>query len=381
MARDLEQRVEGVSAEIDQSVKALARLPATYWLRSENGNGEGKVDPRVFAGLAQALPFIEDFRFVPRGGGGKGAAERAPAGAAEAAGEHRATRVAVRALSLDPARQLEPDRFRRAEEAQKLGEEHLRLAEEGVTATLLHLPPGLPEADRKRIQEELARVRAEIGRNFAARRESPGVPPPAPPAPPVAPLAAVAAVASVPAVAPVPAPASASPPKVAAAPLADEVFVPGKRRRRGRRRDPGPAQGEGDPAFGARADRSRAGGDPVRDRQREQALRRDRSRRRHPAQAPVGGRPARRGERRRGAEGDGRRLGRGRPPRSRLGPALRHRAADLAGDEGAAPGHRFQLRGRLLPGRHRDSRHDPAHRRHGEKRTAARGRSGEDRRR
>ena len=186
MARDLEQRVEGVSAEIDQSVKALARLPATYWLRSENGNGEGRVDPRVFAGLAQALPFIEDFRFVPRGGG-KGAAESAAAGAADS-----------------------------------------------VTATLLHLPPGLPEADRKRIQEELTRVRAEIGRNFAARRESPGVPPPAPPAPPVAPMAAVAAVAAVAAMAPVPvvaplpapAPAPAWPPKVAAAPLGEEVSCP-----------------------------------------------------------------------------------------------------------------------------------------------------------
>lgn len=225
MARDLEQRVESVSAEIDQSVKALARLPATYWLRSENGNGEGRVDPQVFAGLAQALPFIEDFRFVPRGGGGKGAAESAAAGAADPAGKDREPRVAVRAPSAEQAPQLEQDPFRRAEEAQKLGEEHLRLAEESVTASLLHLPPGLPEADRKRIQEELARVRAEIGRNFAARRESSRLPPPAPPAPPVAPMAAaVAAVAAVPAVAPVPAPAL--PPKVAAAPLADEVSCP-----------------------------------------------------------------------------------------------------------------------------------------------------------
>ncbi len=178
MARDLEQRVEGVSAEIDQSVKALARLPATYWLRSENGNGEGRIDPQVFAGLAQALPFIEDFRFVPRGGGSRGA----------------------------PVTAGEP----------------LRRAEKSVTATLLHLPAGLPEADRKRIQDELSRVRAEIGRDFAARRESRGVPPPAPPPPPTAPLAPIAAVAPVPAATPVPTAA----PKTPLTPLADGVSYP-----------------------------------------------------------------------------------------------------------------------------------------------------------
>lgn len=227
MARDLEQRVEGVSAEIDQSVKALARLPATYWLRSENGNGEGRVDPQVFAGLAQALPFIEDFRFVPRDGGGKGAAEGGAAGAAAASTKQRGTRVEVRALAAEQAQQLEQDQLRQAEAAKQLGEEHLRLAEKSVAATLLHFPPGLPEADRKRIQEELTRVRAEIGRNFAARRESPGVPPPVPPAPPTAPAAVaepVAAVGPVPAVAPLPAPGWT--PKVAAAPLAEEVSCP-----------------------------------------------------------------------------------------------------------------------------------------------------------
>ncbi|MEO7972038.1 MAG: hypothetical protein ABIU84_00515, partial [Thermoanaerobaculia bacterium] len=78
MARDLEQRVEGVSNEIDRSVRALARLPATYWLKTDltaageagelpNGeSGEGRTDPQVLASLARALPFIEDFKFVPR---------------------------------------------------------------------------------------------------------------------------------------------------------------------------------------------------------------------------------------------------------------------------------------------------------------------------
>ena len=146
MARDLEQRVEGVSAEIDQSVRALARLPATYWLRPDATaapNGEGKLDPQVFAGLAQALPFIEDFRFVPRAHGGS--AEVPSAAAASA-----------------------------------------RAAEKSLTATLIHLPAGLPEADRQRIENQLAQVRAEIGRNFAARRErqSAAAVAPAPPAPP-----------------------------------------------------------------------------------------------------------------------------------------------------------------------------------------------------
>ena len=50
MARELEQRVEGVSAEIDQSVKALARLPASYWLHAgtETGeNGDAKVGAQL----------------------------------------------------------------------------------------------------------------------------------------------------------------------------------------------------------------------------------------------------------------------------------------------------------------------------------------------
>ena len=202
MARDLEQRVEGVSTEIDRSVKALARLPAAYWLRSENGNSDGKLDAQVFAGLAQALPFIEDFRFVPRAAAdGTGAAAVAAAagkgaGAANGPAEPRERRVAVRPLSPQEARQLDEERLRRAEEARRRGDEQLRLAEKSVTASLLHLPAGLPEADRKRIQEELTRVRAEIGRSFAARRESPGVPP-APPLPPTAPVPAPAPVADV----------------------------------------------------------------------------------------------------------------------------------------------------------------------------------------
>ncbi len=145
--------------------------------------------------------------------------------------DQRGTRDAVRGLAAEQAHQLEQDQLRQAEAAKKLGEEHLRLAEKSVAATLLHFPPGLPEADRKRIQEELTRVRAEIGRNFAARRESQGVPFPVPPAPPAAPAAVaapVAAVGPVPAVAPVPSPVPAPgwPPKVVAAPLAEEVSCP-----------------------------------------------------------------------------------------------------------------------------------------------------------
>jgi serine phosphatase RsbU (regulator of sigma subunit) len=200
--------------------------------------------PRSSPGSPRRCPFIEDFRFVPRAADGTAGAD--PQGAAEAPGTPRATRVTVRAVSAEEARQRDAERLRRAEEAQRQGEEQLRAAEKSVTASLLHLPAGLPEADRKRIQEELTRVRAEIGRSFAARRESPGVPP-APPAPPAgrapesAPVPATAPVAPVAAVAPpapmapitpmapmapVAAPAPASSPKIATAPLADGVSCP-----------------------------------------------------------------------------------------------------------------------------------------------------------
>lgn len=93
MARELEQRVEGVSSEIDRSVKALARLPATYWLQPDAGsasNGEGRLDAQVFAGLAQALPFIEDLRFVPRTDDGRRDAQASAAarGARRREGPH-----------------------------------------------------------------------------------------------------------------------------------------------------------------------------------------------------------------------------------------------------------------------------------------------------
>ncbi len=190
MARELEQRVEGVSAEIDQSVKALARLPASYWLRTGTGSAEGgdsRVDAQVFAGLAQALPFIEGFKFVPKAPDGK------PTG-----------RIEVRTGANPDGRDVE---------------RNLRLAEESVSATLAHLPPGLSEADRKQIQDELARVRAEIGRNFAARRESAVVAPPAPPSPPAAPAPAALAP-------PVAAPAPAAGAMARLAPLADGVACP-----------------------------------------------------------------------------------------------------------------------------------------------------------
>ncbi len=187
MARELEQRVEGVSAEIDQSVKALARLPASYWLHTGTGSAEGgdaRVDAQVFAGLAQALPFIEGFKFVPK------AQDRRPTGRPE-----------VRTNPNSDGREVE---------------RNLRLAEESVSATLAHLPPGLSEADRKQIQDELARVRAEIGRNFAARRESAAFAPPAPPLPPAAPAP----------LAPVSAPAPAAGAMARLAPLADGVACP-----------------------------------------------------------------------------------------------------------------------------------------------------------
>ncbi|MEO8276698.1 MAG: SpoIIE family protein phosphatase [Thermoanaerobaculia bacterium] len=210
MARDLEQRVETVSTEIDRSVRALARLPATYWLRTDSPEkalpgragatgseapraAEGKVDPQVLATLAQALPFIEDFRFVPR----------PPVPRNPTASEAERIQAGI------DARQLELS---------------LRLAEKSVSLTLSHLPTGLTAADRESVQIELARVRADIGKELAERREaqvaeansrtrapqpapiarpapkplslpSPAVPatPPAPPEPAAAPLPAAPA--------------------------------------------------------------------------------------------------------------------------------------------------------------------------------------------
>ncbi len=166
MARDLEQRVETVSTEIDRSVKALARLPATYWLRTETANGEGKIDPQVFAGLAQALPFIEDFRFVPRP-------------------EARVAPVAPVAATPEADESPAPDIDEEALE------KSLLLAHQSVAATLQHFPTGLSEEEKRRVRDELAAVRAQIGHELAERRASVRRAPPVPPAAPVAPAAPV----------------------------------------------------------------------------------------------------------------------------------------------------------------------------------------------
>lgn len=184
MARELEQRVEGVSSEIDRSVKALARLPAAYWMQPEASpapDGEGRLDAQVFAGLAQALPFIENFRFVPRADAGRS--------------DSRADAAA-----------------------------HVRAAEKSLTATLVHLPAGLTQADRERVQAQLEQVRAEIGRNFAARRDLERLPPAAaapaaPPAPAAPATAEIAPVAPVASVGRTPAPSAPTPP----APLAEDL--------------------------------------------------------------------------------------------------------------------------------------------------------------
>jgi serine phosphatase RsbU (regulator of sigma subunit) len=183
MARDLEQRVGNVSAEIDRSVRALARLPASYWLRAEpagaGGQGgsagaaaergddaAGKLDSQVFVRLAQALPFIEDFQFVPRP---SGEPSPDPDPEPESDAESHAESQAESDLEPDsPETRAEAHRMSQ-EEAEKV-EKSLRLAEQSVVATLAHLPTGMSEADRRHVQEELARVRAQIGKQFAERR-------------------------------------------------------------------------------------------------------------------------------------------------------------------------------------------------------------------
>jgi len=109
-----------------------------------------------------------------------------------------------------------------------------------VTNSLKNMPLGLSEDDRRRVQEELARVRAEIGKELAERREqqaalaaapvaptAPAPPPPPPPAAATSGVAGLAAVAAPAPVAPVAAPAPVAP--VNAAPgdlLASGVSCP-----------------------------------------------------------------------------------------------------------------------------------------------------------
>ena len=59
----------------------LARLPTSIWLRDRRRRPSRAIDAKVLAGFAEALPFIENFRFVPRAAARAGTRRPRPAGA------------------------------------------------------------------------------------------------------------------------------------------------------------------------------------------------------------------------------------------------------------------------------------------------------------
>jgi len=64
MARELELRVEGVAEEVDQRVRALARLPSQYWTGDKVETADAG-ERKVLAEFASAIPFLEGLQFVP----------------------------------------------------------------------------------------------------------------------------------------------------------------------------------------------------------------------------------------------------------------------------------------------------------------------------
>lgn len=64
MARELELRVEGVAEDVDQRVRALARLPSQYWTGDKVETPDAG-ERKVLSEFASALPFLEGLQFVP----------------------------------------------------------------------------------------------------------------------------------------------------------------------------------------------------------------------------------------------------------------------------------------------------------------------------
>ncbi len=64
MARELELRVESVASDVDQRVRALARLPSQYWT-SDRVESADAGESKVLSDFAGALPFLEGLQFVP----------------------------------------------------------------------------------------------------------------------------------------------------------------------------------------------------------------------------------------------------------------------------------------------------------------------------
>ena len=131
MAGELENRLGVAALELNQKVRELARLPSNYWLRTANGeSAESSEQQRVVAGLAEALPFIEEFKFVP-----------APQRPGETPG------VQGRWLWKSGEAPAPPSE----------GEvsDALRAAEASVAASVVGLPASMPKAERERVAAEL----------------------------------------------------------------------------------------------------------------------------------------------------------------------------------------------------------------------------------
>lgn len=189
MARDLEQRVGTVATDVDRRVRALARLPSSYWLQTGDERAD-PVDTKVLEGFAEALPFVENFKFVPRApapdaasgtrtwtwksdspAGEASPAPRAPvapmspmAPTAPVAASATPRPGPAESPAVQPSAAPEPSPV----ELEKL----LRQAQASATVSVASLPPSMSPADREKLVAELEKVRREIGRTLALRYEA-----------------------------------------------------------------------------------------------------------------------------------------------------------------------------------------------------------------
>jgi len=157
MARELEMRVESVASNVDQRVKALARLPAGYWA----GDAEvaGASERRVLAELAGALPFIEGFQFVPA------PAPPAPAGAAA---KPPAAPTPNAAPPAAPTAPVPPVPGVAAVAPAGTG----AMVDAAIQLGLKFAGNELSPEQRAQISKELDRVRAEVARALAESQKS-----------------------------------------------------------------------------------------------------------------------------------------------------------------------------------------------------------------
>ena len=144
MARDLEHRVGEVATDVDRRVRELARLPTSFWLMTGDAPA-GEADAKVLTGFAEALPFIEDFRFVPR----------AP-GAVAGAGSPASTAVGGGSFQFKFGA---PDPMAPPHAPPPLSEDQIDAAMRGAVESMklarANLPANMPPAEREKLVAEL----------------------------------------------------------------------------------------------------------------------------------------------------------------------------------------------------------------------------------